>query len=84
MNLCDETGSVPMTGALSYWANWITPEDAPKRFDVKFFLAVLLDSTDEVVRRIKERTSADGTEILGVRWVTPAEAMNQVGLICLM
>jgi hypothetical protein len=52
---------------------WITPEDAPKRFDVKFFLSVLLDSTDEVINRIKERAVADGTEILGVRWVTPCK-----------
>ncbi|KXS13554.1 hypothetical protein M427DRAFT_45669 [Gonapodya prolifera JEL478] len=78
LDMCQESGAVPLTAALAWWSNWITPKETPRRFDVKFFLAVLPETTDEVISRIKERASADGTEIIGLRWLTPSECMLAV------
>src|SRR5262245_50274997 len=47
-------------------SRWITPEVSPQRFDTWFFLAVV-DTTREVV--------VCGSEIIGHRWIAPAEAL---------
>lgn len=54
------------TDRLSYFAHWITPEENPIRFDTRFFAAVAPPEQAAV---------ADGTEIVGVRWLTPEEAL---------
>ena len=54
------------TDALAYFAHWITPEESPIRFDTRFFAAVAPAGQAAV---------ADGTEIVGVRWLTPDEAV---------
>jgi len=54
------------TDRLSYFAHWITPEESPIRFDTRFFAAVAPPEQSAV---------ADGTEIVGVRWLTPQEAL---------
>ena len=51
---------------LAYFAHWITPEENPLRFDTRFFAAVA-PPQDPVV---------DGHEIVALRWLTPAEAMD--------
>ncbi|KAJ3340425.1 hypothetical protein HDU93_007032 [Gonapodya sp. JEL0774] len=76
LDFCLQNDALPLTAGLTYWSNWITPKDAPKRFDVKFFLTVLPETTEEVIERIKERTSADGTEILSFKWMTPSELIH--------
>ncbi|WP_167479686.1 NUDIX hydrolase [Nocardia arthritidis] len=50
------------------WANWITPVVEPRRYDTRFFVAVL-----------PEGQQADGatTEAADVHWRTPAEALAQ-------
>jgi 8-oxo-dGTP pyrophosphatase MutT (NUDIX family) len=55
------------TDRLSYFAHWITPEESPIRFDTRFFAAVAPPGQDAV---------ADGYEIVGARWLTPAEALE--------
>lgn len=55
------------TDRLSYFAHWITPEENPIRFDTRFFAAVAPPGHEAV---------ADGHEIVGVRWLTPAEAFD--------
>jgi 8-oxo-dGTP pyrophosphatase MutT (NUDIX family) len=55
------------TDRLSYFAHWITPEENPIRFDTRFFAAVSPPGQAAV---------ADGHEIVGVRWLTPAEAVE--------
>jgi 8-oxo-dGTP pyrophosphatase MutT (NUDIX family) len=55
------------TDRLSYFAHWITPEENPIRFDTRFFAAVAPRGQDAV---------ADGHEIVGVRWMTPDEALD--------
>jgi 8-oxo-dGTP pyrophosphatase MutT (NUDIX family) len=54
------------TDRLTYFAHWITPEEQPLRFDTRFFAAVA-PPQDPVV---------DGHEIVALRWLTPAEAME--------
>jgi 8-oxo-dGTP pyrophosphatase MutT (NUDIX family) len=48
------------------WANWITPVIEPRRYDTRFFVAIL-----------PEGQLADGatSEAAEVRWSTPAEAL---------
>ncbi len=55
-------------GELTYFANWITPNVFPIRFDTRFFLAV---ATDEVVPRFNEE------ELIDVAWVPPVEALRR-------
>ncbi len=55
------------TDRLVYFAHWITPEEQPMRFDTRFFVAVAPPGHEAV---------ADGHEIVAVRWLTPAEALE--------
>lgn len=55
------------TDRLVYFAHWITPEEQPIRFDTRFF-ATEMPAGQEAV--------ADEGEIVGVRWVTPREAVE--------
>lgn len=55
-------------GVLTYFANWVTPEAFPNRFDTRFFLAKV-DSS--VVG------SVDGDELIDLDWVSPDEALRR-------
>lgn len=50
--------------ALVYWAHWITPSSASRRFDTRFFAVAA--AADQAV-------SADSTETMECRWLSPAE-----------
>jgi 8-oxo-dGTP pyrophosphatase MutT (NUDIX family) len=52
---------------LVYFAHWITPEESPLRFDVRFFAAEMPGG---------QEASADGREIVDVRWLSPREAIE--------
>jgi 8-oxo-dGTP pyrophosphatase MutT (NUDIX family) len=52
--------------ALVYFANWITPEVFPLRFDTRFYLAVAPDSVTG---------SVDGDELVDLAWVSPRTAL---------
>ncbi len=54
------------TDRLVYFAHWITPEGRPLRFDTRFFAAAMPAGQAAV---------ADEREIVGVRWLTPPEAL---------
>ena len=56
-----------MTDQLAYFAHWITPEENPLRFDVRFFAAPMPDG---------QNAEADEREIVGVRWLSPREAFD--------
>jgi hypothetical protein len=58
------------TERLTYFAHWITPEESPIRFDTRFFVAATPPG---------QEAAADGHEITGVRWLTPAEALEALG-----
>jgi 8-oxo-dGTP pyrophosphatase MutT (NUDIX family) len=55
------------TDQLVYFAHWITPEERPLRYDTRFFAAPMPPAQD---------AEADEQEIIGVRWLTPADALQ--------
>ncbi|MGH7313266.1 MAG: NUDIX hydrolase [Candidatus Rokuibacteriota bacterium] len=55
------------TDQLVYFAHWITPEERPLRYDTRFFAAPMPGGQD---------AEADEHEIVAVRWLTPAEALQ--------
>ena len=54
------------TDRLAYFAHWITPEEHPFRFDTRFFAAETPAG---------QRAKADEREIVGVRWLSPTDAL---------
>ncbi|MFI9509819.1 NUDIX hydrolase [Nocardia sp. NPDC052566] len=63
-----EANLVLRADLLRPWANWITPELEPRRYDTRFFVAVL-----------PEGQLADGatSEAAEVQWRTPADALDR-------
>lgn len=55
------------TDRLTYFAHWITPEEQPVRFDTRFFAAEMPAG---------QGAQADEHEIVAVRWLTPALALQ--------
>ena len=55
------------TDQLAYFAHWITPEEQPIRFDTRFFAAPAPAG---------QAPEADGHEIVNLRWLSPAEALE--------
>ena len=64
--LLDAEGLEPDTGRLAYFARWISPDTASRRFDTRFFLAACPDDQEPV---------PDGREMTGGLWIGPAEAL---------
>jgi 8-oxo-dGTP pyrophosphatase MutT (NUDIX family) len=62
----EEAGLHVSADAMLPFAHWTTPIEMPKRFATWFFAAVLTEHADVQV---------DGTEIVGHRWITPADAL---------
>jgi 8-oxo-dGTP pyrophosphatase MutT (NUDIX family) len=58
------------TDRLVYFAHWITPEENPIRFDTRFFATAMPPGQEAV---------ADDREIIGVRWIAPADALEALG-----
>lgn len=52
---------------LIYWAHWITPSSAPRRFDTRFFATSVNPDTE---------FSADRTETVECRWMKPDELID--------
>jgi 8-oxo-dGTP pyrophosphatase MutT (NUDIX family) len=55
------------TERLVYFAHWVTPESAPKRFDTRFFLAPAPPGMEAL---------HDRQEVVSHRWLTAAEALD--------
>lgn len=53
---------------LSRWSHWITPKAMPKRFDTRFFLALMPPG---------QTCSPDTRETVEGIWVTPAQALER-------
>jgi 8-oxo-dGTP pyrophosphatase MutT (NUDIX family) len=59
-------GLVLATDRMAYWAHWITPEERPVRYDTRFFVAAAPPGV---------AAEPDGIEVVGARWLTPADAL---------
>lgn len=64
--LCASEGLRLATDRLVYLSHWLTPLGRPKRFDTRFFLAVLPEG---------QTAAHDGTEMVEQLWARPAEAL---------
>ncbi len=54
-------------GEMLYFSHWLTPEAAPRRFDTRFFVAVM---------RSSQNTLAHETETQHSSWIRPADALR--------
>ncbi len=62
VQLLQEHALRPDLDSLAYWAHWITPSSAPKRFDTRFFIVRAPQAT---------LASADTGETVESVWMTP-------------
>ncbi|HEU0288927.1 MAG TPA: NUDIX hydrolase [Nocardioidaceae bacterium] len=65
----DQRELVLRADLLAPWAHWVTPEFEPRRYDTRFFVAMLPPG---------QRTRDVSGEADQVRWMRPAEATNAV------
>jgi 8-oxo-dGTP pyrophosphatase MutT (NUDIX family) len=63
-------GLVPDVEALTPLAWWVTPEAEPRRYDTRFFFAVVPPLQRQSAR-------ADGVEVEDGVWLTPTQALQQ-------
>jgi 8-oxo-dGTP pyrophosphatase MutT (NUDIX family) len=68
--LAEETGVRIGPAALSDWAHWITPEVEPRRYDTRFFVAVVPD--DQEPADVSGEASSAG-------WAVPKETLAAHG-----
>lgn len=57
-----------MVGDIYYFAHWITPEGAPRRYDTRFFVAAAPP---------QQRPVHDDRETIATIWINPAEALRK-------
>jgi 8-oxo-dGTP pyrophosphatase MutT (NUDIX family) len=53
-------------GSIHYFSRWITPLGSHRRYDTRFFVAA---------SPVGQEVVADDRELIGTRWMTPAEAL---------
>lgn len=69
-----ETGLALALDALTYFAHWITPSAEPRRYDTRFFLAVLPAG---------QEPRFDAHETVDQVWATPRQALARAGELAL-
>jgi glyoxylase-like metal-dependent hydrolase (beta-lactamase superfamily II)/8-oxo-dGTP pyrophosphatase MutT (NUDIX family) len=65
--VCERFGVRLAVDRLAYCSHWLTPPGLPKRFDTRFFVAVLPTG---------QTAMHDGTEAVDHRWLRPADALD--------
>jgi 8-oxo-dGTP pyrophosphatase MutT (NUDIX family) len=68
--LADAPGLRADLDRLAFWSWWITPEVEPKRYDTRFFVA-LLDHAET------KNAQCDETETVEHCWIRPSDAVNR-------
>ncbi len=66
LDLCREESLRLMVGDVHYFAHWITPKGAPRRFDTRFFVAAAPPG---------QRAAHDAGETIAEVWITPQDAL---------
>jgi 8-oxo-dGTP pyrophosphatase MutT (NUDIX family) len=65
--LCGRERLVLAADRLLYFSHWLTPEQAPRRFDTRFFVTRMPSA---------QETAAHHWETAGAEWVAPARALE--------
>mgnify|MGYP002385057135 CR=1 FL=1 len=65
--MCRNFKIYPDVARLYEWSNWITPHFEAKRFDTKFFLAIIKEVPSFAIHDSTESTTTD--------WLTPTELL---------
>jgi 8-oxo-dGTP pyrophosphatase MutT (NUDIX family) len=68
LDLCRDETLLLGVGDIHYFAHWITPLGAPRRFDTRFFVAAAPPG---------QRAAHDAGETIAEIWISPAEALAQ-------
>ncbi len=68
LDLCRDEGLRLQVGDIHYFAHWITPKGAPRRFDTRFFVAPAPPS---------QRAAHDAGETIAEVWISPDDALAQ-------
>ena len=66
LDLCGDEGLRLAVGAIHYFAHWITPRGAPRRYDTRFFVAAAPDG---------QIAAHDAGETIADVWIAPDEAL---------
>ncbi|QDX80851.1 hypothetical protein B9N43_06090 [Denitratisoma sp. DHT3] len=66
IDLCQQRQLHPALDHLAYLSRWVTPPDAPRRFDTRFFVAV---------GPTAQTASHDNQETVDHLWISPHEAL---------
>ena len=68
LDLCRDERLLLGVGDIHYFAHWITPRGAPRRFDTRFFVAAAPPG---------QRAAHDAGETIAEIWISPHEALAQ-------
>jgi 8-oxo-dGTP pyrophosphatase MutT (NUDIX family) len=71
--MTDAPGLVPDLDRLEQWAHWVTPVGRPRRFDTRFFVAVV--SPEDVAH-----AAHDSRETVDSQWLRPRDALAAEGV----
>jgi 8-oxo-dGTP pyrophosphatase MutT (NUDIX family) len=66
LDLCRDEQLQLSVGEIHYFAHWITPKGAPRRYDTRFFVAAAPPG---------QQAAHDAGETIAETWVTPADAL---------
>ncbi len=66
LDVCSAEGVLLAVDRVHYFAHWITPEGAPRRYDTRFFVAVAPPD---------QSPADDRGETIAAEWVRPADAL---------
>jgi 8-oxo-dGTP pyrophosphatase MutT (NUDIX family) len=67
LDVCREEGLTLAVDRVHYFAHWITPEGAPRRYDTRFFVAAAPAG---------QTPDHDRGETIAARWIGPADALR--------